>query len=75
MRRLFFILRVDGGWGPTFWFFKSLDINMVYSLGIYVCIYSGRSLVVQIASARATGPDLESFCSFFTLSVNISGGN
>ena len=21
-----------GGWGPTFWFFKSLDINIIYSL-------------------------------------------
>ena len=29
---------VDGGWGPTFWFFKSLDNNMVNTLGIYVCI-------------------------------------
>ena len=30
---------VGGGWGPTFWFFKSLDNNMVYSLGIdiYIC--------------------------------------
>ena len=30
---------VNGGWGPTFWFFKSLDNNMVYSLGIdiYMC--------------------------------------
>ena len=33
MRRLFFYF--DGGWGPTFGFFKSLDNNMVYSLGIY----------------------------------------
>ena len=23
----------------TFWFFKSLDINMVYALGVYVYIY------------------------------------
>ena len=32
----FFILMVGGGWwmGPTFWFFKSLDINMVYTLGV-----------------------------------------
>ena len=31
---------VDGGWlvGHTFWFFKSLDINMVYTLGVYVYI-------------------------------------
>jgi len=34
-----------------------------------------KCVVVQIASATATGPDLESFCSFFTLSVHISGGN
>ena len=28
----------DGGWlvGPTFWFFKSLYINMVYTFGIYL---------------------------------------
>ena len=30
---------VGGGWGPTFWFSKSLDNNMVYTLGIYVYIY------------------------------------
>ena len=35
MRRLFFYF--DGGRWPTFWFFKSLDNNMVYSLGIYIC--------------------------------------
>ena len=30
----------DGGWWlPTFWFFKSLDNTMVYSLGIYVLVY------------------------------------
>ena len=29
---------VDGGWGTTFWFFKSLDINMVYTLDVYVYI-------------------------------------
>ena len=37
----------DGGWwmvggwwwvGTTFWFFKSLDINVVYTLGVYVYI-------------------------------------
>ena len=27
-----------GGWGTTFWFFKSLDINMVYTLDIYLDI-------------------------------------
>ena len=27
---------VEGWWGTTFWFIKSLDINMVYSLGIYL---------------------------------------
>ena len=27
-----------GGWGPTFWFFKSLDIDVVYTLGVYVYI-------------------------------------
>ena len=31
-------LVVGGGWMPTFWFFKSLDINMVYTLGVYVYI-------------------------------------
>ena len=32
---------VGGGWCPTFWFFKSLDINMVYTLdiGVYIYIY------------------------------------
>ena len=29
---------VGGGWIPTFWFFKSLDINMVYNLGVYLDI-------------------------------------
>ena len=29
---------VGGGWVTTFWFFKSLDINMVYTLGVYVYI-------------------------------------
>ena len=28
---LFWWWEVGGGWGPTFWFFKSLDNNMVYS--------------------------------------------
>ena len=28
------------GWGPTFWFFKSLEYNMVYSLGIYIYLYT-----------------------------------
>ena len=42
-RRLFFYFdgrwwMVVGWWMPTFWFFKSLDINMVYSLGIYLDI-------------------------------------
>ena len=27
---------VDGGWCPTFCFFKSLDINMVYTSDIYI---------------------------------------
>ena len=27
---------VGGWWSATFWFFKSLDNNMVYTLGIYV---------------------------------------
>ena len=30
---------MDGGWGTTFWFFKSLDINMVYTFGLYLDIY------------------------------------
>ena len=29
---------VGGGWGTTVWFFKSLDINMVYTLDVYVHI-------------------------------------
>ena len=29
-----------GGWGPTFSFFKSLDINMVYTLEIQLYIFS-----------------------------------
>ena len=42
VRRLFFYF--DGGWWmggrwiTTFWFFKSLDITKVYSLGVYVYI-------------------------------------
>jgi len=38
-RRLLIYL-VGGGWWPTFWFLKSLDNNMVYSLGIdiYICV-------------------------------------
>ena len=27
-----------GGWGATFWFFKSLENNMVYSLGMSIYI-------------------------------------
>ena len=34
----FFILVVGGWWSATFGFFKSLDNNMVYTLGIYVYI-------------------------------------
>ena len=30
---------LGSGWVATFWFFKSLDINMVYTSGIYVYIY------------------------------------
>ena len=32
---------MGGGWWATFWFFKSLDINMIYTLclDVYVCIY------------------------------------
>ena len=30
---------VDGGWCPTFWFFKSLENIMVYSLGIYIFLH------------------------------------
>ena len=37
--------------------------------------YSGRSLVVSIASARATGPAFESIFIFFFYSVEISNGN
>ena len=32
------IVGVGGWWGRTFWFFKSLDINMVYTLDVYVYI-------------------------------------
>ena len=35
---LFWWSVVGGGWSATFWFFKSLDNNMVYTLGIYVYI-------------------------------------
>ena len=35
-----FILVVVGGWGATFWFFKSLDTNMVYISGIYIYMYT-----------------------------------
>ena len=37
----FRIFMVDGGWCPTFWFFKSLDNNMVYVKEIRV--FWGRS--------------------------------
>ena len=43
--KTFFYLVVGLGWAvggggcPTFLFFKSLDNNMVYSLGIYVFVY------------------------------------
>ena len=41
---------MDGGWlaGSTFWFFKSLDINMVNTLGAYIYIY----LAIVIISAK-----------------------
>ena len=29
---------VDGGWWPTFWIFKSLVINMVYTSCVYLAI-------------------------------------
>ena len=29
---------VGGGWMPTFWFFKSFHIDMVYTLGVSVYI-------------------------------------
>ena len=35
VRKLFFF---DGWWVTTFWFLKSLDINMVYTLNVYVYI-------------------------------------
>ena len=34
----FFILNAGGRWVATFWFFKSLHINMVYTLDVYVDI-------------------------------------
>ena len=34
----FFILVGGWWWMPTFWSFKSLDINMVYTLDVYVYI-------------------------------------
>ena len=33
---IFFILMVGGGWGATFWFFKSHKIYIYCSLGIYL---------------------------------------
>ena len=30
---------VGGGWWATFWFFKSLHNNMVYTLDIYTCMH------------------------------------
>ena len=30
---------VGGGWGPTFSFFKPLDNNMAYTLGIHEYVY------------------------------------
>ena len=33
---LFWWSVVGGRWSSTFWFFKSLDNNMLYTLGIYV---------------------------------------
>ena len=34
----------DGGWWATFWFFKSLDNNMVYSSGIDIYVYIWESV-------------------------------
>ena len=39
----FILWMVGGGWGPTFLFFKSLDNNMVYSLGIYILMRGFRA--------------------------------
>ena len=36
---LFWWWRVGGGRWATFWFFKSLDNNMIYSSGIYIFVY------------------------------------
>ena len=33
---LFWWSLMDGGWGATVWFFKSLDNNMLYILVIYL---------------------------------------
>ena len=44
---LFWWSVVGSGWSPTFWFFESLDNNMVYTLGIYVYIYIYISIVIN----------------------------
>ena len=48
VRRLFFVfwwLVGGGGWGTTFWFFKSLDIYLVYTLYVAIVIYAEKILV------------------------------
>ena len=62
---LFWWWMVGGGWMATFWFFKSLDINMVYTLG--VCIY----LAIVIISAKIlVGLILSSSWTFFNYFQN-----
>ena len=52
---------VDGGWGPTFWFFKSLDINMLYILCLDVYVYIKKSVhtnfVMELILLKSWRPD------------------
>ena len=40
---------VGGGWGPTFWFFKSLNNKMIYTTGLYVYIYTSKVYTILIS--------------------------
>ena len=52
---------VGGGWGPTFWFFNSLENNMEYSLGIYKYISKRNSCRTKVLWVLKFGEVFESW--------------
>ena len=42
------IWTVDGGWCSTFWFFKSLDNNSIYTQDIYSYIFVAQAVILTV---------------------------